>query len=95
LNNLAEFRAGTDPRNPSSTLRIGTVTPAAGGGLLIRWPAVPGKIYRITYSPDLQEWFSFGPAGDITATGATAEFTDPSASLASRRFYQVSLVPSL
>jgi hypothetical protein len=94
LNNLAEYRAGTDPWNPYSVLRVDTVGPATGGGLLLRWSSVPGKIYRVTYSPDMQDWFSFGAAGDLTATGPVTAFTDPSASLSSQRFYRISVVPS-
>ena len=54
---------------------------------------MPGKTYRVSYSFDLGQWFSFGVAGDLNATGTVLEFTDPSAALPDRRYYRIMVVP--
>lgn len=52
-----------------------------------------GRVYRVSYSPDLVRWFGFGAAGEVTATAGVSEFTDPTAAASPRRFYQVEVVP--
>jgi hypothetical protein len=91
-NNLAEFIAGTSPDDGGSFFHIGSADRTAAGTHLV-WQAVPGKNYRVSYSPDLITWFGFGAAGDIVATGTTCDFTDATAVSASRRYYRVEVVP--
>lgn len=68
MSNYDEFRAGTDPTNSSSALRVSaTVTQ---GRATLRWPCVDGKSYRIYFSSDMRAWreiseptFAFPEAG--------------------------------
>lgn len=91
--NFAEYLAGSDPRDPSSFFRVGTVETTPSGGFLLRWNSVLGRTYQVSYSNDLMNWFGFGAAGSVTATGPVTEFTDPSASLPERRYYRISIEP--
>ncbi len=53
-NVLAEFRAGTDPTDPESVLKVTLgVTP---DGSLVRWPTIPGNLYQLQGSGDLSSW---------------------------------------
>jgi hypothetical protein len=90
--NLAEFMAGTSPVDGSSFFHIHSATRTPGGAKLT-WGSVPGKTYKVGYSPDLKTWFSFGEAGDVTATGTTCEYIDSTAGFVSARFYRVEVVP--
>lgn len=65
--NLAEFIAGTQPRDSASRLRIASAGLAADGEFTVSWQAVAGKIYRIRTSPDLLAWTTAGPP--VLATG--------------------------
>jgi hypothetical protein len=51
-NNLQEYLAGTDPKDPQSWLRIteGTLPVSGSGGYQIVWASVGGTRYRILYS---------------------------------------------
>ena len=48
-----EYLAGTDPTDPMSVLRARIEADPSTGGLLISWPSVAGKTYRIEQSADL------------------------------------------
>jgi len=51
---LDEFRAGTDPKDPSSFLGFATAPELlAGGDIRLSWSAVAGKTYRIIATDDL------------------------------------------
>lgn len=92
-NNSVEFLAGTDPRNPSSFFKVESAERTSDGVVVLRWISVPGKTYRVSYSGDLLQWFSFGSQGDLTATDTVTEFSDPSATLPAHRFYRIEVVP--
>ncbi len=68
------------------------------GGLRLRWPAVPGRRYRVMYKNDLTEsqWRVDLPGAEKTApiTGGHAEleFIDDSQNL-NQRFYRIELMP--
>jgi hypothetical protein len=53
---LAEFNAGTDPTSAQSALRLLTPVLPGDGTLLLRWPALPGRAYRMEHSPDAVHW---------------------------------------
>ena len=91
--NLDEFVAGTDPQDPSSSFQIALVERLPSGSVRILWESKIGKSYRISYSPDLINWFGYGSAGDLTATTTTSEFIDPSGNLPNRRFYRIGVSP--
>ena len=52
-NALQEFLAGTDPTDPTSVLRATLEPEPSTGGLVISWPSVDGKTYRVEQSADL------------------------------------------
>ena len=54
--NYAEFIAGTDPTDPTSSLRLDSPQHQAGGLWLLEWQAMPGHSYRILGSPDASQW---------------------------------------
>jgi Tol biopolymer transport system component len=89
---LQEFRAGTDPANNASILRVLTLTSLGGGGRTILWSAAPGRTYRVQFktSVDDAQWSGF--PGLVTAAGTTASMTDSIGSGDSHRFYRVMLV---
>ena len=50
MNNWAEYRCGTDPKDPASCLRLAATMEKNQAGepvLVLRWPSVNGKLYRI------------------------------------------------
>jgi len=54
LSNYDEFRAGTDPGDPASALRVSIAI--TQGATTLRWPCVDGKTYRIYFSADMRTW---------------------------------------
>jgi hypothetical protein len=90
--NLQEFKAGTDPKNASSVLRI-TAIDRSTGNPRVSFPSVNGKTYRLEYRDDLTSG-SWSPLVDgIFGTGATLQISDPSGTGLSKRFYRLSLEP--
>jgi hypothetical protein len=61
----------------------------------LTWNSLAGRTYQVEYSPDLATWYA-SPGGEVTATGATASWTDsgPPGTAAlpfslNKRFYRV------
>lgn len=84
LDNLDEFRVGTDPRSGSSFFRA-TVQdgPPGSNQLILTWNSVAGASYRVRHSPDLVQPFqtiaTVVAAGPVTThavarAGATGFF---------------------
>jgi 1,4-alpha-glucan branching enzyme len=91
LTNLQEFHAGTNPRNPNSVFRISSVVSSAGN-IIIRFPSVSGKVYRIEYSPSLTNgWQTI--ADNISGTGGTIQIMDHPPANQPLRFYRADVVP--
>ena len=88
LANLQEYQAGTDPRNPASTLRIGRV---ALGPLdsSITFLGVAGKRYEVQRTGDLASELWSTVARPVADDGGRIEIVDPGAALQSRRFYRI------
>ena len=97
---LAEFRAGTNPANDASILRVLRLTTGVAAGLeasrttVILWSAVPGRTYRVESKASIGDpWTSVG--ADVVASTVSASAThtlggDEAAPL--HRFYRVLLV---
>jgi Tol biopolymer transport system component len=84
-----ELRAGTDPADNASVLRVITIGNAEGGAKNVLWSAAPGRSYRVQYKDDLDAaWREL--AGIVTASSSTGSKADVE-SPASRRFYRVVL----
>ncbi len=97
---LAEFRAGTNPANDASILRVLRLTTGVAAGpqpsrtTVILWSAVPGRTYRVESKASLSA--SWEPVGaDVVASTVNASAThtiggDEAAQV--HRFYRVVLV---
>jgi Tol biopolymer transport system component len=88
---LAEFRAGTDPTNAGSVLRVLNVTSLPGGAKTVLWAAEPGRRYRVQFKRRVTEvvWSELGDP--VTATSTTGAKQDPDAVADPGRFYRVLL----
>ncbi len=86
VSNFNEYKAGTDPNNITSFLRLLDAKKQAG--LTVRWPSVSGKTYVVESSPALlgTPWSVIST--NITGTGDNLEYTDSSAN-PDTRFYRV------
>ena len=92
LTNKQEFQAGTNPRDAMSVLRISSIAPS-GSNLVIGFPSVSGKVYRIEYADVLtnSSWPTL--SDNIAGTGGTIQITDPGAINRPNRFYKVTVLP--
>jgi len=94
VSNIGEYLTDTDPRDPSSVLRlIATMLP--GNKVRLSWKAVPGRRYEILYANGLEYVFQpLSAAGPRVAT-STTEYVDDTlpAGNTRPRFYQLRLVP--
>jgi len=66
--NLTEFLGGTNPADPTSVLRMTIQSTAVG--FLVQWNAVPGSVYQLQVSHDLEQWAD--AAGPAFAAGGEA-----------------------
>jgi hypothetical protein len=55
MSNAAELRAGTDPSDADSALRIESVTTDGGGETIARWQSIPGLGYSVAVCTNLVE----------------------------------------
>jgi uncharacterized repeat protein (TIGR01451 family) len=97
--NLDEYLAGTDPSRADSLLRCVSLT-ARAMPVAVTWVSVPGKNYRIAWSPDLKQPWSDAVDGVLCATGTVALWYDtgwPKTAAFStnqpQRFYRIKVVP--
>jgi uncharacterized protein YjiK len=83
-----EYRAGTDPTNAASVLRIAAIRRLTGG-MQIAWSGVTGRTYRVYRQADLV----VSGAVDIVASGlpgsTTGTVTDPATTGITGAFYRV------
>ncbi len=90
---LAEFLAGTDPKNDGSIFRVLTVAPAGGGATLLLWSGNPTRSYRAEFKDDLAAASWTALTGTISWNGTTASIGDPTAGSAANRYYRVLRLP--
>jgi subtilisin family serine protease len=69
--NYAEWVAGTNPTNPASCLRLLTPTVTATNSVIIEWPSVAGKSYRLERATNLVTGFDTIVRSNIAATPPT------------------------
>jgi hypothetical protein len=92
------FMSQPTPKQPNrlnspTTLESVAISLEAAGKVLLRWPAQPGRAYRVEYKDDLgSEAWSIVP-GDVVADADAAAKSDGSPLQASQRFYRVLLLP--
>jgi Tol biopolymer transport system component len=84
---LQEFRAGTDPTNQGSILRVLTLTRVPSGAVTVIWSSTPGKTYRVEYKDDLQTTTWTALPGLVTASSTSSGKEDRQPS--SQRYYRV------
>jgi len=89
--NWKEFQTGTDPNDTRSKLALEHLKKSVGG-LKVAWPSVAAKQYVIESATSLgsTNWSTI--SSNITGTGDTLEFTDPSA-VNGNKFYRVRVAP--
>lgn len=92
--NGEEFKAGTNPMDVRSFLRVlaarrrGGATPADPMQVLLKWPSIPNKNYALEWSTALagQEWYPL--AAPVNGTGWMMEQSD-SCQAGESRFYRL------
>lgn len=93
LNNEDEFAAGTDPKDPSSTLRILTLTvQSESPQALLTWQSAASRNYRIEFAASPEgPWSALEPAvpsaGVITQAGLDLSAGEL------KQFYRIRLAP--
>jgi hypothetical protein len=90
LTNLQEYRAGTSPVDPKSSLRLNGAKNAkdAPAAVTLHWPSVAGKTYVMEYSTSLMNPVWITLATGLQGTGWDMEYTDNTVS-GEPRFYRV------
>lgn len=86
MTNLEEYRAGTDPRDALSYLRIDIGRD--GGGMLLEFMAVSNKSYSLLYRDSIESnrWFRLQDFG-LTSTNRVEQVRDSTG--AARRYYRL------
>lgn len=92
VSDLAEFKAGTNPKNDSSILRALTVTSLSDGSTTVYWSAVSGRTYQVQYKDSVSDTSWLSLPGTVIAADATAAKVDNTATTSPNRFYRVMLV---
>ena len=87
MNNWQEWKAGTSPTDPSSVLRILSVTNSALGNT-IAWQSISGVTYYLQRIADLGQPF-VAVQSNIYASSTLASFTDTNTSGSGPLFYRV------
>lgn len=92
LSNLEEFRAGTNPTDATSVVRIAGLL-YDDAGVTVSFTTIAGKIYRLERARTLSApgWTPVGE--DVAGTGAPAQIRDATALRDESRFYRVRLIP--
>jgi uncharacterized repeat protein (TIGR01451 family) len=92
LTNLEEFRAGTNPLDASSGLRL-VATRQDAFTVLLDFPTIGGKSYRLERTDDLSgnSWTII--ADNVVGTGAHMQLTDAPGVGQRARFYRLRLLP--
>jgi hypothetical protein len=88
LTNLDEYRAGTDPRDPTSTLRV-TAISVDGAGAHITFTSVAGRTYRLDYKGAITDPAWLPAVNNIAGQGGTTTVLEPGAIGQSFKFYRV------
>ena len=87
--NLAEWVAGTNPTNAASCLRLVASPVNTSNGLIIRWPSVAGKSYRLERSTNLLTGFNAVVRSNIIATPPTNSEPEATTLPSKARYYRV------
>ncbi len=86
--NAQEFSAGTNPNDRSSLLKVSEMIPS-GSDLLVRFPTVTGKTYRLERSAALQAGSWTTVRDNVAGTGGTVPVADTGGAAQPQRFYRI------
>ena len=75
MSDYAEFVAGTDPKNPTSTLSLAAPVSTGANQLTLSWPAAPGHAYCLYGSADGVAWTAM--TGWLEATNSVMTYSVP------------------
>jgi hypothetical protein len=91
VNNLAEYRAGTNPEDPESYLRITSVGVDGASGLQVAWGSTSNRLYTIQRAGHLiHGGGSFtNLAEHLLSTPPQNVFLDTTATNASQFYYRI------
>jgi hypothetical protein len=92
MNSWQEWRAGTDPTNAVSALRIRIYL--SGAGLRLIFGTELGRNYHVERTESLAAPVTWGPVlggANLSGTGAELELIDPDGTDLPQRFYRVLL----
>ena len=87
--NLAEWVAGTNPTNAASCLRLLAPSASTANGIVLRWPSVAGKTYRLERATNLLAGFNAVVRSNISATAPTNSEPDTVILPANTRYYRI------
>jgi hypothetical protein len=92
LDNLEEFRAGTNPTEAASVLHVQSVQ-VRGADAVIQFASVSGKAYRLERTQDISqpEWTTV--VEFIPGTGKVMNITAPGAAGGGGFFFRLRIVP--
>jgi subtilisin family serine protease len=91
--NLAEFLAGTTPTNFNSALRLTALRAANTNGVVLEWPGVAGRYYRLLRATNLLNGFDSLLQTNLAATPPLNTVTDAAPASTGPRFYRLELEP--
>ena len=86
--NEQEFVSGTGPNDRGSLLRIDQMQ-ASGNDMLVSFPSVLGRTYRVERSDTLLDGSWTSVQDDIPGTDGTVQIADPGAIATIKRFYRI------
>jgi hypothetical protein len=88
LTNADEFRAGTNPTNALSNLKVEQFS--AGGPATLRFMAISNKTYNVQFSDDLSvgDWSNFAEIL-VRTTNRTETVVDPTPPTGTQRYYRL------
>jgi subtilisin family serine protease len=91
--NLAEFLAGTNPTNYNSALRLTALRATGTNGVVLEWPGVAGRYYRLLRATNLLNGFGYLVRTNLAATPPLNTLTDAAPASVGPRFYRLELEP--
>ncbi|HXI69496.1 MAG TPA: S8 family serine peptidase [Verrucomicrobiae bacterium] len=93
LGNLSEWLAGTNPTNAASGLRLFVSSAGNSNGVVLSWPSVAGRTYRLERATNLLTGFHSTVRTNVTATAPTNTETDAAILPGNARYYRVGVEP--
>jgi hypothetical protein len=92
VNNLNEYKAGTNPKDAHSLFKFISIRPDPLGGLLVEWSSVTNRLYAVERSQTIERGFIQIATG-LPATSPANSYRDATALSPSPYFYRLRLVP--